>query len=431
MDWKTIYQKKVTTPEKALQCIQSGQKIALGHAAGVPVDTIKALIAHKDQYQDIEISHMYCLGEGAYMKPEMQGHFRHNAVFVGANARKAIEEKRADYTPCFFHEIPNLFTHGPLKPDVAIIQLSRPDNQGYCSFGVSTDYTKPATHAARVVIAEINEHMPYIGGDNLIHVSELDHIIETSNKLYELPMPVIGEVELAIGAHCASLVSDGSTLQLGIGSIPDAVLQSLHNKKRLGIHTEMFSDGVVDLVEKGVITGEEKSIHKGKLVATFLMGSQKLYDFVNNNPNVEMYPATYVNNPMIIAQNHKMISINSCIEIDLMGQVVSETIGTKQISGVGGQVDYVRGACMAKEGISIMAMPSTAASGKVSRIVPILTPGAAVTTSRNDVRYVVTEYGIAQLWGKTLRERALSLIAIAHPDFRDSLMEEYQKRFNP
>lgn len=430
MNWRDLYKTKLSTPEQAIRAIKNNDRVVLGHAAAVPVDTLQALVANKENYHNVEIAHMYCLGEGAYMLPEMHGHFRHNAVFVGGNARLAIDENRADYTPCFFHEIPGLFTEGPLHPDVAIVQLSLPNMEGFCSFGVSTDYTKPAAHAAKIVIAEINDQMPFIGGDNLMHISDIDYIIETSNPLYELPAPRIGETELAIGRHCASLVEDGSTLQLGIGSIPDAVLKSLGDKKQLGIHTEMFSDGVVELVEKGVITGEKKTLHKGKLVATFLMGSRRLYDFVNNNSDVIMYPADYVNDPYIISRNYKMVSINSCVEIDLMGQVVSESIGTKQISGVGGQVDYVRGACMARDGISMMAMPSTAAGGKVSRIVPFLGQGAAVTTSRNDVRYVVTEFGIAQLWGKTLKQRAESLIEIAHPNFREELSEATEKRFH-
>lgn len=430
MNWRDLYKARLSTPEKAIKAIKSNHRVVLGHAAAVPVNTLEALVAHKDNYHNVEIAHMYCLGEGAYMFPEMEGHFRHNAVFVGGNARKAIQENRADYTPCFFHEIPSLFTQGPLHPDVAIVQLSQPNLEGFCSFGVSSDYTKPAAHAATIVIAEINDQMPFVGGDNFMHVSDIDYIIETSNPLYELPAPQIGETELAIGRHCASLVQDGATLQLGIGSIPDAVLKSLGDKKQLGIHTEMFSDGVVDLVEKGIITGEKKTLHKGKLVATFLMGSQRLYDFVNHNKDVIMYPADYVNDSWIISRNFKMVSINSCVEIDLMGQVVSESIGNRQISGVGGQVDYVRGTCMARDGISIMAMPSTAAGGKVSRIVPFLGQGAAVTTSRNDVRYVVTEFGIAQLWGKTLKQRAESLAEIAHPDFRDQLREATEKRFH-
>ncbi len=429
MDWRATYTSKITTAEEAIKAIKSNSRVVLGHAAGIPVDTVRALVAAKDSYKNVEIVHMYCLGAGEYLTKEMEGHFRHNALFVGGNARKAIEERRADYTPCFFHEIPRLFTNGSLDADVALIQVSRPNEEGYCSFGVSSDYTKPAAHAAKIVIAEVNEYMPFIGGDNQIHVSELDYIVETSNPLYELPLPVIGDVERAIGEHCASLIEDGSTLQLGIGSIPDAVLMFMKDKKRLGIHTEMFSDGVLDLVEQGVITGEDKSLHKGKMVATFLMGTKRLYDFVNNNPNVLMFPADYVNHPAVICQNHKMVSINSCVEVDLMGQVVSEAIGLKQISGVGGQVDYVRGTSMAKDGKSIIAVPSTAAKGTVSRIVPFLAEGAAVTTSRNDVDYIVTEYGIAHLRGKTLRQRAESLIAIAHPNFRAMLTDEFNKRF--
>ena len=357
--------------------IKSNMRVVLGHAAAVPVDTLKALINRKSELYNVEIIHMFCLGDGEYMNPEMQGHFIHNALFVGSNARKAIAENRADYTPCFFHEIPSLFTTGTLHPHIALIQVSLPDKNGYCSFSVSSDYTKPATNSADVVIAEVNKQMPFIGGDNLIHVSEIEYIVETNNPLYELRPAEISEIELQIGENCAKLIDDGSTLQLGIGSIPDAVLMSLKNKKRLGIHTEMFSDGVVDLVEAGVITGEEKTLHKNKLIATFLMGTKKLYDFVHNNPSVKLYPADYVNNPLVIARNNKMVSINSCLEIDLMGQVVAETIGPRQISGVGGQVDYIRGVCMSKGGKSIIATPSTAAGGKISRIMPELSPGSA------------------------------------------------------
>ncbi|KIO45432.1 acetyl-CoA hydrolase/transferase family protein [Sanguibacteroides justesenii] len=429
MNWKELYKQKLTTADKAIQAIRNKDRVVFAHAAGVPREIPRALLAHADRYHDVEIYHMLCLGEGEYTQKEMEGHFRHNTNFVGANTRQAVEEDRADFIPCFFHELPTFFRNGTLPVDVAVVHLSSPNEEGYCSFGVSSDYTKPAAEAARIIIAEINEQMPVVGGDNFIHVSELDHIVETSLPLFELPLPKIGEVEKAIGQHCASLIEDGSTLQLGIGAIPDAVLQCLKNKKDLGIHTEMFSDGVVDLVKEGVINGHCKTLHPGKLVATFLMGSKRLYDFVNKNPDVELYPVDYVNDPRIISQNHRLVSINSCIEVDLSGQVCSECIGSKQFSGIGGQVDYVRGAAMSKEGISIMAMPSTAAKGKVSRIVPFLSPGAAVSTSRNDVDYVITEYGIAHLKGKTLRQRAESLIRIAHPDFRESLTEEFFRRF--
>ncbi|WLT31634.1 acetyl-CoA hydrolase/transferase family protein [Geothrix sp. PMB-07] len=430
MDWQSIYQSKLTSAEEAVRAIQSGQRVVVGHAAGAPQQLLKAMVAQKERYQGVEMVHMLCLGDGGYLGEGMEEHFRFNGIFVGANNRKAVEEGRGDYTPCFFHEFPKLFQK-QLPVDVALIQVSRPDENGFCSFGVSCDYTKPAAELAKVVIAEANDRMPYIGGDNLIHVSKLTHIVETSVPILELPLPKIGETEKKLGEYVASLVEDGSTLQLGIGAIPDAVLMFLKDKKDLGIHSEMFSDGLIDLVELGVVNGRQKSLHQGELVATFLMGSQRLYDFVNNNPLVKMYPVNHVNHPCVVMQNHKMVSINSCIEVDLMGQVASESIGLKQFSGVGGQVDFVRGVSMAEGGKSIIATPATAAGGKVSRIVPFLAHGAAVSTSRNDVDYIVTEYGIAPLKGLTLRQRALNLIAIAHPDFRESLMEEFHRRFAP
>lgn len=430
MSWEQEYKSKLCTAADAVQAIRSGNRLVLGHAAGIPTDLVDAMVANHAAYRNVEVVHMFCLGEGHYMDPEMAPHFRHNALFVGPNARKAVEEGRADFIPVFFHEIPRLFVDGTLPVDVAMVLLSRPNDEGYCSFGISSDYSKPACEAAKVIIAEVNPNMPFIaGGDNLIHVSKLTHIVESSHPIYELPAGKMGEVEKAIGMHCAELVPDGATLQLGIGSIPDAVLLQLKGKKDLGIHTEMFSDGVLELVESGVITGRCKTLHPGKMVATFLMGSRKLYDFVDRNEDVLMFPCDYVNDPTVIAQNYRMVSINSCLEIDLQGQVVSDSIGLRQYSGVGGQVDYVRGASMSKDGISIMAMPSTAAKGTVSKIVPFLTQGAAVTTSRNDVDYVVTEFGVAKLRGRSLRQRAQALIEIAHPDFRTALKEEYNKRF--
>lgn len=430
MSWEQEYKSKLCTAADAVQAIRSGNRLVLGHAAGIPTDLVDAMVANHAAYRDVEVVHMFCLGEGHYMDPEMAPHFRHNALFVGPNARKAVEEGRADFIPVFFHEIPRLFVDGTLPVDVAMVLLSRPNDEGYCSFGISSDYSKPACEAAKVIIAEVNPNMPFIaGGDNLIHVSKLTHIVESSHPIYELPAGKMGEVEKAIGMHCAELVPDGATLQLGIGSIPDAVLLQLKGKKDLGIHTEMFSDGVLELVESGVITGRCKTLHPGKMVATFLMGSRRLYDFVDRNEDVLMFPCDYVNDPTVIAQNYRMVSINSCLEIDLQGQVVSDSIGLRQYSGVGGQVDYVRGASMSKDGISIMAMPSTAAKGTVSKIVPFLTQGAAVTTSRNDVDYVVTEFGVAKLRGRSLRQRAQALIEIAHPDFRTALKEEYNKRF--
>lgn len=423
------FQEKTVTADEAIRAIKNGDRVVFSHAACVPQEIVKALIRHKDDYADVEIYHMLCLGEGAYLAQGLEKHFRHRTNFVGGNSRQAIAENRADFMPCFFFEIPYLFRRKQMPVDVAVIQVTPPDADGNCSFGLSCDYTKPAAEVARVVIAEVNENLPHVGGDNFIHVSQIDYMVPCANALPEIAPARVGEVEEAIGGYCAQLIEDGATLQLGIGAIPDAVLMCLKDKKDLGIHTEMFTDGVIDLMESGVINGSRKTLHPGKHVATFLMGSKRFYDFVNNHPDVELYPVDYVNNPCVIMQNENMVSINSCIEVDLMGQVVSECIGQKQFSGVGGQVDYVRGAMLSSGGKSIMAMPSTAAKGAVSRIVPFLAEGAAVTTSRNDVDYIVTEYGIAHLKAKTLKQRAESLIAIAHPDFREELMQEFRKRF--
>jgi 4-hydroxybutyrate CoA-transferase len=430
MDWKDAYKRKLVTAAEAVTKIKSNDRVVVGHAVGEPSDLIDAMIANKANYENVELVHMVAMGKGEYVKEGMEEHFYHNSIFVGASTREAVECGRADFTPCFFHEVPKLFRNGYLPVDVALIQISLPDEHGYCSFGVSNDYTKPAAECAKTIIAEVNRNMPRTLGDSFIHVSQIDYIVEASHPLIELKPPKIGEVEKAIGRNCASLIEDGSTLQLGIGAIPDAVLLFLKDKKDLGIHSEMISDGVVELVEAGVITNKKKTLHPGKIVVTFLMGTKRLYEFVNDNPMVESYPVDYVNDPTVIMKNYKMVSINSCVQVDLMGQICSESVGIRQISGVGGQVDFVRGASMGKDGKSIIAMPSTAAKGKVSKIVPILDEGAAVTTSRNDVDYVVTEYGIADLKGKTLRERAKALINIAHPDFREALTEEFNKRFN-
>lgn len=430
MGWQEIYQSKLTTAAEAVKRIQSGNRVVTGHACSEPLELVKAMVENKDQYKNVEIAHMVAMGKGEYTKPEMAPHFKHNALFVGGSTRAAVNSAAADYTPCFFGEVPRLFREGYLPVDVAMVQLSRPDEHGYCSFGLSCDYSKPAAECAKIVLAEVNDQMPRTMGDAFIHVSQLDAIVETSYPIIELQPPLIGDIEKAIGEHCASLIEDGSTLQLGIGAIPDAVLLFLKDKKNLGIHSEMFSDGVVELVEAGVINNSEKTLHKGKIVATFLMGTKRLYDFVNNNPAVELYPVDYVNDPFVIMKNDKMISINSCIQVDLMGQVVSESIGLKQFSGVGGQVDYVRGASRSKGGKSIIAMPSTASKGTVSRIAKLVDEGSALTTSRNDVHYIVTEYGIAELRGKSLKERGRALIGISHPDFRPMLIEEWEKRFN-
>jgi len=430
MNLQEIYESKVITAEQAVNKIKSGDRVVTGHACAEPIVVIDAMVANCEAYENVEIVHMVPMGKAGYLKAGMEKHFIHNALFVGGSTRGAIAEGRADFTPCHFSKIPELFQRKYLPVDVAIIQLSPPDKNGNCSFGVSNDYTKPATKCAKIVIAEVNAKMPKTMGDSFINISEIDYIVETNHPIIELQPPKIGEVERAIGEHCASLVEDGSTLQLGIGAIPDAVLLFLKNKKDLGIHSEMISDGVVELVEAGAITGKNKILHNGKIVVTFLMGTKRLYDFVNDNPMVEMYSVDYVNNPVVIARNNKMVCINSALQVDFMGQVNAETIGLTQFSASGGQVDFVRGANMTTDGIAIMAMSSTASKGKISKIVPLLDEGSAVTTGRNDVDYVVTEYGIAQLKGKTLRQRARALINIAHPYFRNDLILEFERRFS-
>lgn len=430
MSWQELYKQKCVTAEQAVAQIKSGDRVVVGHACGEPSTLIGAMVKNADAYRDVEIIHMVAMGTGEYCLPEYAKNFRHNSLFVGASTRDAVAKGRGDFTPVVFSQIPDLFREN-LHPNVALLKLSTPDEHGYCSFGVSVDYTKPAAEIADIRIAQVDPNMPRTLGDCFIHISELDCIVETEEPVIELARPKIGDVERAIGKHCASLVRDGDCLQLGIGAIPDAMLLFLKDKKDLGIHSEMFSDGVVELVEAGVITNRRKTLHKGQSVVTFLMGTRRLYDYVDNNPSVAMYPVDYVNNPVVIAQNDNLISINSCIQVDLMGQVVSDTIGQRQFSGPGGQIDFVRGANLSRGGKSIMAMPSSLnkKGTLVSKIVPFIDEGAAVTTSRCDVDYVVTEYGTAKLKGKTLRERAKALIEIAHPDFREELTAEFHRRF--
>lgn len=429
MDWKDLYRERLTTVDEAVRHIRSNDRVVIGHAVSEPTTIINAMVHNAEQYENVEIVHMVSMGRSPYCQPGMEKHFRHNSLFVGVSTRQAAAEGRADVTPVYFSEIPELF-RTTLPVDVALIHVSTPDEHGYCSFGVAVDYTKPAAECAKTVIAQVNPNMPRTLGNSFIHVSGIDCIVEVNDPIIELAPPKIGDVEREIGKNCASLIRDGDTLQLGIGAIPDAVLLFLKDKHDLGIHSEMVSDGVVELVEAGVITNRRKNFHPGKSVVTFLMGTRRLYDYVNNNPEVEMYPVDYVNDPCIIAQNDNLVSINSCVQVDLMGQVVSTSVGLKQISGVGGQVDFVRGANMSRGGKTIMAMSSTAAHGTVSKIVSLIDEGAAITTSRYDVNYVITEYGIAQLKGKTLRDRARALIEIAHPNFRASLVEEFERRFH-
>ena len=430
MNWREIYADRICTAEEAVSHIKSGDRVVVEHACGEPVILTDAMTENAANYKNVEVVHMVAMGKAGYCAPELKENFRHNALFVGGSTKKAVAENRADFTTVFFSEVPDLFREGGTLPvDVALLQVSEPDEHGYCSYGVSCDYTKSASENAKLRIAQINSKMPRVLGDNFIHISELDYIVPADTDLIQLAPPKIGEVQRKIGENIASLIKDGDCLQLGIGAIPDAVLLFLKEKKDLGIHSEMFSDGVVELIEAGVVTNKCKQIDNGKCVATFLMGTDRLYNYVNNNPTVELKPVDVVNNPRVICQNDNVVSINSCVEVDLMGQVCSESVGMTQISGVGGQVDFVRGANMSRGGKTIMAMPATAAKGTISKIVPFLAHGAAVTTSRNDVDYVVTEYGIAKLHGRTLKERAQQLIAIAAPEFREGLQAEYDKRF--
>lgn len=429
MDWRTYYKEHTMTPEAAVSVIRDGDRVVFGHAVGEPIVFQRTMARLAEQFHGVEVAHMVYLGSGEYLQPGMEEHFRHNALFVGGPCRKAIAENRADYTPAFFSDVPRMFRDGTLPVDVFAFTCSPPDDRGYISLGLSCDYSAQAVKSARTVIAEVNPNMPRTYGESFVHVSEIDGFLCSWEPLPESKPAKISEIDRQIGEHIAGLVHDGDCLQLGIGALPDAVCSFLGDKKDLGLHTEMISDGVLPLLESGVINGKRKQRDIGKVTVTFLMGTRKLYDFVDNNPIIEMLPVDVCNNPAVISQNDNVLSVNSCVEVDLMGQVCAEAIGLRQISGIGGQMDFVRGANLSKGGRSIIALHSTTSDGKVSKIVPMLTLGAPVTTSRCDVGYIVTEYGVACLRGQTLRERAKRLIAIAHPDFREELWEEYERRF--
>jgi 4-hydroxybutyrate CoA-transferase len=423
-DWREHYEKRQTTPREAVEVVKSGDRVVTGHACGEPRLVIDALANRADELKDVEIVHMHTLGEGRYCFPEYGDSFRFNGLFLSPATRKAVWEGRADYTPCYFHQVPRLFQDGTLPVDVAMIVVSLPGADGTVSLGISVDYTICAARAAKVVIAEVNPRMPRTGPESRLPVADIDHFIPSDRPLFTITPPVIGEVEKRIGGHIAELIEDGDCLQLGIGAIPDAVLGFLGDKKDLGIHTEMISDGVMHLVEKGVITGARKTIHPGKIVITFVMGTEQLYRWLDGNPIIDAHPVDYTNDPMVVARNDNMVAVNSSISVDLLGQASSESIGPRQFSGVGGQVDFIRGAAASKGGRSIIALPATARDGEVSRIVAGIEPGQAVTPSRNDVDFVVTEYGVATLRGRTMRERARALIAVAAPAFRESLERE-------
>jgi len=422
MGWMETYKSKITDARTALEStLASGDRIILNANCGEPQTLAEALGEMAPDLRDVEVCQLLALGRADWVREDLRGHIRLNAMFIGPSVRDEVNAGHADYTPVFLSEIPGLFASKKLPLDGVLVQVSPPDEHGFCSFGVSVDIIKPAAEAARTVVAEVNQRMPRTLGDSFIHVNKLSYVVESDRPVLELPQHPFTEVHRRIGSHIAELIEDGATLQLGIGAIPDAVLSQLGDKRHLGIHTEMFADGVVELFDNGVITNERKTLHKGKIVTSFAMGSRKLYDFIDNNPVVEMHPSNYTNDPFIIAQNDNMVSINSAISVDLTGQVNSDSIGTRFYSGIGGQVDFVRGAARSKNGKAIIAFPSTAQKGEASRIVPMLAPGGGVVTSRGDVQYVVTEYGVAYLHGKSIRQRAHALINIAHPKFRDGL----------
>jgi acetyl-CoA hydrolase len=419
--WLETYQSKVVRAEQALRLVESGDHVYIHPGAAEPETLVLALIRRAPELRDVEIYHLMTLGNADYVKPDMEGHFRHVAFFVGSNVRDAVNSGRADYMPVLLYEAPRLIMTGALPLDVSLIQVSPPDEHGFCSLGVGVDTTKAATRYCKKIIAQVNPQMPRTLGDCFIHVSKFDAVVEVDRPLCELPQGGSNGVQEEIGQHVAALIEDASTLQMGIGGIPDAVLRHLGGKHDLGVHTEMFSDGVVQLIEAGVLNTERKTLHPGKVVASFLMGTHALYEYVDNNPIVEMHPTEYVNDPYVIARNDKMVAINSAIQIDLTGQVCAESIGPRIYSGFGGQLDFVRGAARSSGGKPIIALPSTARKGTVSRIAGVLDLGAGVVTTRAHVHYVVTEFGVANLFGKSLRRRADELIAIAHPDFRAEL----------
>ncbi|GAB4542983.1 MAG: acetyl-CoA hydrolase/transferase C-terminal domain-containing protein [Anaerolineales bacterium] len=425
----SIYQSRVTTPEEAVKVIQSGQRVFLTGNVSVPQKLLAALVKRAPELKDVEICQALTVGSADYVNPEMEGHLRVNSMFISANIRKAVQEGRADFTPVLLSEFPLLFKRGILPIDVAVIHVSTPDEHGFCSLGVEVGLTKSAAESAKVVIAEVNEQMPRTLGDSFIHVSRLTHIVPVNYPIPEAAMAEEGDGKIvqAIAGHIAGLIPDGATMQLGIGPIPDAVLNYLFDKRDLGIHTELFSDGVIDLVNAGVLTNARKSLHPGKIVAGFILGKKRLYDWVHDNPMIELHRTEYVNDPFVIAQNERMVAVNSAIEVDLTGQICADSIGPKLYSGVGGQLDFIYGASRSKDGVPIIALPSAATlrdGSVVSKIAAMLKLGAGVVTSRNHVRFVVTEYGVADLYGKTIRQRAQALIKIAHPQFQEELQRQ-------
>ncbi|MFN2215663.1 MAG: acetyl-CoA hydrolase/transferase family protein [Anaerolineales bacterium] len=429
MDWNSLYQSRIVSPEEAVHAIKDNNRIFMTGNVSVPQKTLAALVKYAPNLNNVEICQALTIGSADYVSPEMEGHLRVNTFFISPNIRKAVHEGRADFTPVLLSEFPLLFKEKILPIDVAMIHVSLPDEHGFCSLGVEVGLTKSPAESAKIIIAEVNEKMPRTLGDSFIHVSRLNYIIPVDYEIPELAMSENGPSEVIdkIAGFISELIPDGATMQLGIGAIPDAVLKYLFNKKDLGVHSELFSDGVIDLFEAGVLNNSRKTLHSGKIVAGFILGTSRLYRWVDDNPIIELHKTEYVNDPFVIAQNERMVAINSAIEVDLTGQVCADSIGPKLYSGVGGQMDFIYGASRSKGGVPIIALPSetTLKDGtRVSRITSMLKPGAGVVTSRNHVRFIVTEYGVANLYGKTIRQRAKALIGIAHPDFRKDLERE-------
>lgn len=421
MSWIDDYRAKLTSGAEAVRRIRSHQRVYYGGNAAIPQALVRALAERRDELQGVQLNHVLLLGEDPLSAPGMEGHFRHNSLFVGPADREAVNDGRADYVPIFLHQIPRLFKERIVPLDVAMVSASPPDEHGFMSLGVETLASKAACQVAGVVIVQVNDKMPRVLGDCFLHVSRVAAIVEHSEPLPTLQSGAASPVEKTIADNIVPLIRPGATLQMGIGGIPDSVYEALEGPLDLGIHTEMLSDGAMRAIERGVVTGNRKSLHPGKVLITFALGSEPLYDFLDNNPLIEAHPVDYLNDPFVVSQNDDLVAINSAIEVDLTGQVCSDSIGPYIYSGFGGQVDFIRGAARSKGGRPIIALPATARKDAMSRIVPFLKQGAGVVTSRADVHYVVTEHGVAHLFGKNLRERAEALIRIAHPRFREEL----------
>ncbi len=428
-NWQETCQSRITTADEAVKIIKSGDRVFLTGNASVPLPLLDALVRRAPGLMDVEVCHPLTICPADYVAPEMEGHLRINSMFISANVRNAVNQGRADFTPVMLSEFPLLFKNGHLPLDVALIHVSPPDENGFCSMGAESGLTISAAEVAKIVIVQVNEQMPRTLGDTAMHIDKMHYIVPSDTPLFEMPMGDDADQEVVekIAAHIAELIPDGATMQLGIGALPNAVLKFLFAKKDLGIHSELISDGVIDLVEAGVVNGSRKSLHPGKITCGFLLGTKRLYDWVDNNPLVELHRTEYVNDPFVVAQNDRMVAINSAIEVDFTGQVCADSIGTKMHSAVGGQLDFIYGASRSKGGVPIIALPSTSTlrdGSVVSKIVPMLKLGAGVVTSRNHVHYVVTEFGAAALYGKTVRQRTQALINVAHPQFRAEITEK-------